>query len=111
MSSVEQQGVLELSTAQLPQVMPRLRAGDLVALSGTIYTARDAAHKRIFQLLDEGKPLPFPLEGAVIYYAGPTPGQKGMAVGALSSENWSGARFLWNRAPEKDLSAYSRRLP
>ena len=82
MSSVEQQGVLELSTAQLPQVMPRLRAGDLVALSGTIYTARDAAHKRIFQLLDEGKPLPFPLEGAVIYYAGPTPGQKGMAVGA-----------------------------
>ena len=51
-------------------------------LSGTIYTARDAAHKRIFQLLDEGKPLPFPLKGAVIYYAGPTPGQQGMAVGA-----------------------------
>lgn len=59
-----------------------LKAGDTVLLSGVVYTARDAAHKRMFQLLDEGKPLPFPLEGAVIYYAGPTPGQQGMAVGA-----------------------------
>ena len=51
-------------------------------LSGTIYTARDAAHKRLFELLDGEKPLPFALEGVVIYYAGPTPGQQGMAVGA-----------------------------
>lgn len=71
-----------LTTDQLPQVLGELRAGDRVLLSGTIYTARDAAHKRIFQLLDEGKPLPFDLKGAVIYYAGPTPGQQGMAVGA-----------------------------
>lgn len=71
-----------LTTHQLPQVLGELRAGDRVLLSGTIYTARDAAHKRIFQLLDEGKPLPFDLPGAVIYYAGPTPGQQGMAVGA-----------------------------
>ena len=71
-----------LTTDQLPQVLGELRAGDRVLLSGTIYTARDAAHKRIFQLLDEGKPLPFELKGAVIYYAGPTPGQQGMAVGA-----------------------------
>lgn len=60
----------------------RLRAGDRVLLSGTVYTARDAAHKRIFQLLDEGKEPPFPLSGAVIYYAGPTPAQQGMAVGS-----------------------------
>lgn len=60
----------------------QLRAGDRVLLSGTIYTARDAAHKRIFALLDEGKELPFPLEGAVIYYAGPTPAQQGLAVGS-----------------------------
>lgn len=59
-----------------------LRAGDRVLLTGTIYTARDAAHKRLFELLDRQQPLPFPLEGAVIYYAGPTPGQQGMAVGA-----------------------------
>lgn len=71
-----------LTTQQLPQVLGELRAGDRVLLSGTIYTARDAAHKRIFQLLDEGKPLPFELKGAVVYYAGPTPGQQGMAVGA-----------------------------
>ena len=51
-------------------------------LSGTIYTARDAAHKRLFALLDQEEPLPFPIRDAVIYYAGPTPGQQGMAVGA-----------------------------
>lgn len=60
----------------------QLRAGDRVLLSGTVYTARDAAHKRIFELLDAGEDLPFPLEGAVIYYAGPTPAQQGMAVGS-----------------------------
>lgn len=60
----------------------QLRAGDRVKLSGTIYTARDAAHKRLFALLDEGKELPFDLRGAVIYYAGPTPAQQGMAVGS-----------------------------
>ena len=59
-----------------------LRAGDRVLITGTIIAARDAAHKRIFGLLDEGKPLPFALEDAIIYYAGPTPAQQGMAVGA-----------------------------
>lgn len=74
--------VYQLSTDHIVQIAPKLRAGDRVLLSGTIYTARDAAHKRIFALLDEGKPLPFPLEHAIIYYAGPTPAQQGMAVGA-----------------------------
>lgn len=73
---------IHLTTEQLPEALPTLNAGDRVVLSGAIYTARDAAHKRIFQLLDEGKELPFELKGAVIYYAGPTPGQQGMAVGA-----------------------------
>ena len=73
---------LHVNTAQLGQVIPTLEMGDRVLLSGTIYTARDAAHKRIVQLLDEGKQPPFELKGAVIYYAGPTPGQQGMAVGA-----------------------------
>lgn len=71
-----------LTTEELREAAPKLRAGDRVFLSGTIYTARDAAHKRFFELLDKGEPLPIPLEGAVIYYAGPTPGQQGMAVGA-----------------------------
>ncbi len=72
----------QLKTEELEQMLPTLRAGDTVVLSGTIYTARDAAHKRIVALMDEGKALPFELEGAVIYYAGPTPGKNGMAVGS-----------------------------
>lgn len=73
---------IRLNVADLVQTIPELNIGDRLLLSGTIYTARDAAHKRLFQCLDEGKNLPFELKGAVIYYAGPTPGQRGMAVGA-----------------------------
>lgn len=73
---------LKLHTRELKLAIPKLRAGDRVLLSGTVYTSRDAAHKRIFSLLDQGMPLPYPLEGSVIYYAGPTPAQKGMAVGS-----------------------------
>lgn len=71
-----------IHTDELRAMQPKLNAGDRVILSGTIYTARDAAHKRMFGLLDEGKELPFPLQDAIIYYAGPTPAQQGMAVGA-----------------------------
>lgn len=59
-----------------------LHAGDAVLLSGTIYTARDCAHKRLFALLDEGKELPFPVDGAFIYYAGPCPAPAGKASGS-----------------------------
>lgn len=59
-----------------------LRAGDRVILSGRIYTARDAAHRRIFELLDAGERPPFEIAGAAIYYAGPTPARDGMAVGS-----------------------------
>ena len=71
-----------LTTAGLRAALPALRAGDRVLLSGVIYTARDAAHKRFFELLDADRPLPIDIWDAVIYYAGPTPGQQGMAVGA-----------------------------
>lgn len=74
--------VYHLTSGELRKMQPRLRAGDRVLLSGTIYTARDAAHKRLFALLDEGEPLPFELKDAIIYYAGPTPAQQGMVVGA-----------------------------
>ena len=75
-------GELKLHTDDLKPAIPELHAGDRVLLSGKVYTSRDAAHKRIFSLLDAGEPLPYPLEGSVIYYAGPTPAQKGMAVGS-----------------------------
>lgn len=74
--------MLHLHTDALRSAIPTLKCGDRLLLSGTVYTARDAAHKRIMTLLDENLPLPFPLRDAVIYYAGPTPAQKDMAVGS-----------------------------
>ena len=71
-----------IDSAQLREYAPVLRAGDRVVLSGRVYTARDAAHKRIVQALENGEPLPFDLNNAAIYYAGPTPAPQGLAVGA-----------------------------
>lgn len=59
-----------------------LKAGEMVLFSGVIYTARDAAHKRMTELLNAGKELPFPMKGATIYYAGPTPAPEGMPIGS-----------------------------
>ena len=59
-----------------------LKAGDTVLLSGVVYTARDAAHKRMMELLDQGKPLPFPVEGSALYYVGPTPERLGEVIGS-----------------------------
>ncbi len=59
-----------------------LRAGDLVLLSGTVYAARDTAHRRIVESLDRGAEPPFPLTGSVIYYVGPTPPAPGRVIGA-----------------------------
>lgn len=60
----------------------KLHAGDSVLLSGTIYTARDCAHKRLKEMLERGEPLPFDLNGAFIYYAGPCPAKPGYASGS-----------------------------
>lgn len=59
-----------------------LKAGDSVLISGTIYTARDAAHKRLTEMLDRGETLPFDLDGSIIYYVGPTPEKPGNVIGA-----------------------------
>jgi fumarate hydratase subunit beta len=71
-----------INTSDLRGFCEKLRAGDRVLLSGTVYTARDAAHKRFFNLLDDGKPLPFDIKDAAIYYAGPTPTPKGRVIGS-----------------------------
>ena len=60
----------------------RLRSGDVVFLSGIIYTARDAAHQKLDGLLNEGKQLPIEIKGAVIYYVGPTPPPPGYVIGS-----------------------------
>lgn len=59
-----------------------LKAGDYVYISGTIYTARDAAHKRMDETLDRGETLPLSLEGNVIYYMGPSPAREGRPIGS-----------------------------
>jgi len=59
-----------------------LRCGDNVLISGVIYTGRDAAHKRLCQLLEEGKPLPIDVSDAIIYYVGPAPAQPGQVIGS-----------------------------
>lgn len=59
-----------------------LRAGESCLISGTIYTARDAAHKRLCELVAQGKELPMPIEDAVIYFVGPTPAKPGQAIGS-----------------------------
>ena len=71
-----------VNTNELKSLCPVLNAGDRVILSGTVYTSRDAAHKRIFELLEQGKPLPYDLKGAVVYYAGPTPTPENAAIGS-----------------------------
>jgi fumarate hydratase subunit beta len=63
-------------------LVKELKAGDSVLLSGYIYTARDAAHKRLVELIDENKELPFDIENQVIYYVGPTPAKEGKPIGS-----------------------------
>jgi fumarate hydratase subunit beta len=75
-------GVIEIRCENLKKEAKNLHAGDKISLTGWVYTARDAAHKRFFALLDAGKPLPFELENAVIYYAGPTPAPAGKPIGS-----------------------------
>ncbi len=62
--------------------LKKLRAGDSVLLSGTVYTARDAAHKRICECLDRGEKPPFDLSGSAVYYVGPTPEHEGCCIGS-----------------------------
>lgn len=71
-----------LHTGEIKTNAPSLSAGDTVYLSGTVYTSRDAAHKRITAALESGEALPYPIDGAVVYYAGPTPTPPALAIGS-----------------------------
>ncbi len=64
-------------------VVENLKAGDFVLISGVIYTARDAAHKRMVEALERGEELPFDLKGQIIYYAGPAPAKPGRPIGSV----------------------------
>ncbi len=71
-----------MTTPLSDEDITKLKAGDIVYLNGVIYTARDAAHKRVVDLIDEGKELPFNLKGSVIYFVGPTPPKPGEPIGS-----------------------------
>lgn len=70
-------------TSNINEWVTKLNKGDRVYLTGTIYTARDAAHKKLVALLKENKPLPFELQNSIIYYAGPTPAKNNLAIGSI----------------------------
>lgn len=72
----------KLNVPFTPEEARTLRAGESVLLTGVIYTARDAAHKRLCELLAAGKPLPFDVKNATIYYVGPTPAKEGRVIGS-----------------------------
>lgn len=72
-----------LNTQNINEWVNTLKVGDRVYLSGIVYTARDAAHKRIVQMLDLGETLPFDINNSVVYYAGPTPAKDNLAIGSI----------------------------
>lgn len=72
----------KIITPLTDEIIKDLRCGDIVEITGVIYTARDAAHKRLVELIKEGKELPFDIKGAVIYYVGPTPAKPGEVIGS-----------------------------
>lgn len=74
--------IKKITADKLKESAATLKSGDKILLSGWVYTSRDAAHKRINALLDNGGELPFDLENAVIYYAGPTPAPEGRPIGS-----------------------------
>ena len=71
-----------LSTPLTDEKVKELQAGDYVYISGTVYTARDAAHKRMIESLERGEELPFDMENQIIYYLGPTPNREGQVIGS-----------------------------
>jgi fumarate hydratase subunit beta len=74
---------LSINSPIEPDIIDKLTAGTRVLISGVIYTARDAAHKRIVESLDRGEELPFDLAGQTIYYAGPSPARPGQVIGSV----------------------------
>ncbi|MGH7388187.1 MAG: Fe-S-containing hydro-lyase [Candidatus Rokuibacteriota bacterium] len=83
MVSTGADGIKEVATPLSDADVQSLKAGDRVRISGVIYTARDAAHGRLFPLIEQGQPLPIDVRGAIIYYTGPSPARPGDVVGSI----------------------------
>ncbi len=73
---------INLKTPVSDSTIEKLKTGDRVRISGVLYTARDAAHKRLIEMIESGRNLPFDLKGQLLYYVGPTPARPGQAIGS-----------------------------
>ena len=94
---------INISTPISDEMIRSLKAGDMAYISGVIYTARDAAHKKMCELLDKGESMPFDFLGAIIYYAGPCPAKPGTPIGSVGPTT-SGRMDLYSpRLIEKGL--------
>lgn len=74
---------IKLETPFQDSRLKELNAGDMVYISGTIYSARDAAHKKMCELADDNQPMPFDFHGTAVYYAGPCPAKPGEPIGSV----------------------------
>jgi fumarate hydratase subunit beta len=83
MIAADEKMPIRVETPLSPDTLTSLRAGDLVYLSGEVYTARDAAHRRMFDAIKKGYPLPVPLKTATIFYAAPSPTPAGKVIGSI----------------------------
>jgi len=73
---------IRIYTPLTDEIVEKLKTGDKVLVNGFIYTGRDAAHRRLVELVNKGQPLPFDIEGQIIYYVGPTPPKPGKVIGS-----------------------------
>ena len=94
-----------INTGELKFYCDKLYCGDKVYLSGVVYTARDAAHKRIFEYIENGSPLPFKIENSVIYYAGPTPTPNNLPIGSCGPTTSSRMDFYAPKLYDMGLAA------
>lgn len=74
--------MISLNSPFTKEILGTLHAGDIVEITGVVYTARDAAHKKLTELIKQNRPLPFELNGSTVYYVGPTPAKEGCVVGS-----------------------------
>ncbi|MFA5642237.1 MAG: Fe-S-containing hydro-lyase [Bacteroidales bacterium] len=77
------QNRIELTSPFTDEALRNFKTGDMVYISGTIYTARDAAHKQLCELLEQGKEMPFEFSGSAVFYAGPCPAKPGKPIGSI----------------------------
>ncbi|MGP1544179.1 MAG: FumA C-terminus/TtdB family hydratase beta subunit [Candidatus Fimenecus sp.] len=94
-----------LDTKDIKVFSKKLKAGDIVYLSGVVYTSRDAAHKRIFDLIENNKQLPYDIDSATQYFAGPTPTPKNLPIGSCGPTTASRMDKFSPKLLEMGLSA------